>query len=149
MDTRIRIPPESCRGKRRAAGVRSTCASAAATRAAASARVTPARSSGRRTLASTRAQGIKVGSWNTKASRRPGTPTPANPVRHHCSRPTLGSIRLAISFSKVDLPQPEGPIRLTNSPGWMVRSIGASARTPLANTLSAPRISTGGIVTGG
>ena len=41
-------------------------------------------------------------------------------------------MRLAISLSSVLLPQPDGPIRVRNSPSAIVRSIGASPRVPLA-----------------
>ena len=37
--------------------------------------------------------------------------------------PEVALVRPEMSLSKVDLPQPEGPIRLTNSPLAMVRSI--------------------------
>ena len=37
--------------------------------------------------------------------------------------PEVALVRPEISLSNVDLPQPEGPIRLTNSPLAMVRSI--------------------------
>ena len=43
--------------------------------------------------------------------------------------PTVGSIRLAIRRSSVDLPQPDGPISDTNSPGATVRSTSTSAST--------------------
>src|SRR6266508_2955143 len=43
--------------------------------------------------------------------------------------------------SRVDLPQPDGPMRLTNSPSPMVRSMPSSAvtaATPVSNTLPTP-----------
>jgi hypothetical protein len=49
-----------------------------------------------------------------------------------------------MSLSNVLLPQPDGPMRVRNSPAAMVRSIGARARVPLGKTLSADRISTTG-----
>src|SRR4029077_14657565 len=52
--------------------------------------------------------------------------------------------------SSVDLPQPEGPIRDTNSPGWTSRSIAwrALVSPPVdVNTLSTPRNRTAAIVT--
>ena len=121
---------------------------ASATRLLLSAFGMRARSSGRRTFASTRAHGIRVGSWNTKASDRPLDPTRSNAPDHHRIRPSEGSIRLAMSLSSVLLPQPEGPMSVRNSPAAMVRSIGASARVPLGNTLSADRISTTGAPSG-
>jgi len=63
--------------------------------------------SGRRTLVRPRPR-IRVGSWNTKASERFAAPTFSNPRGHHKMRPSVGSIRLAISLSNVLLPQPDG-----------------------------------------
>src|SRR5690242_11017275 len=53
-------------------------------------------------------------------------------------------MRLAISLSSVLLPQPDGPIRVRNSPSAIARSIGASPRAPLAKTFSADSTSTAG-----
>jgi len=36
--------------------------------------------------------------------------------------PAVGSSRLPMSLRKVDLPHPDEPISVTNSPGWTVRS---------------------------
>src|SRR6266702_4921278 len=47
--------------------------------------------------------------------------------------PSLGSSRPAIMLSKVDLPQPEGPTRTTNSPSSISRSMSLS-------TSSAPNL---------
>ena len=43
--------------------------------------------------------------------------------------PELRSVRPARQLSAVDLPQPEGPSRATNSPRWMLRCRSASAAT--------------------
>ena len=75
------------------------------------------RRSGSQTLPKTVAHGISVGSWKTK----PISPS-GRPVRRRCRRtasrcvPAVGSPRPAMIRSTVDLPQPEGPSRLTNSP---------------------------------
>src|SRR5580693_388219 len=45
--------------------------------------------------------------------------------------PDDGAARPAMSLSSVDFPQPDGPSRLTNSPGKIVRSMPASAAVPL------------------
>src|SRR5690606_6044497 len=42
-------------------------------------------------------------------------------------RPSVGSMRSAMRRISVVLPQPEGPMRLTNCPPWMVRSASCSA----------------------
>ena len=68
------------------------------------------------------------------ASRRappPGRPSRsrgrAAPDGRSCRRPrpcpSVGSTRSPITRSSVDLPQPDGPISETNSPGWRSRSM--------------------------
>src|SRR5882724_4841436 len=52
--------------------------------------------------------------------------------------PEDGAASPAISLSMVDFPQPDGPSRLTNSPGRIVRSTPAMAVTPLAKVLKIP-----------
>lgn len=83
---------------------------------------TPARSSGRRTLDSTVAQGISVASWNTKDTAA---------VVWVWTRPPVGDSKPATILSKVLLPQPEGPSKVTNSPGSMRSDTGVKARVPL------------------
>jgi hypothetical protein len=41
--------------------------------------------------------------------------------------PAVGVTKPAIALSSVDFPQPEGPSRLKNSPGPMLRSMFSSA----------------------
>jgi NitT/TauT family transport system ATP-binding protein len=48
---------------------------------------------------------------------------------------------------EIDLPQPEGPIRETNSPGWTSRSLASSASTfPRSKRFESPAIETAGSV---
>src|SRR5215207_9890413 len=57
-------------------------------------------------------------------------------------------MRSPMSRSNVDLPQPDGPIRETNSPPPMERSMSSSARTPPArspNVLPTPARRTAGV----
>src|SRR6266404_1397151 len=57
--------------------------------------------------------------------------------------PVVGSSKPAMMRKSVDLPQPDAPIRHTNSPVGMVRSTGASATTsssPNAKRLVTPRM---------
>src|ERR1700684_3056 len=57
--------------------------------------------------------------------------------------PVVGSSKPAIMRSSVDFPQPDAPIRQTNSPCGMVRSTGASASTSsssIAKRLVTPRM---------
>ena len=59
-----------------------------------------------------------------------------SPAPRHCDRcRCVGSVRPAISRSAVDLPQPEGPSSVTNSPGRTSRLKRSSATTPLAKIL--------------
>src|SRR5262245_42910547 len=61
--------------------------------------------------------------------------------------PAVGSSKPATMRSKVDLPQPEAPIRHTNSPCPIVRSTRASASispSPTAKRLVTPRIDSSG-----
>ena len=55
--------------------------------------------------------------------------------------PSLGSSRPAIILSKVDLPQPDAPTKIKNSPGATSISIffkTSTALSPLPNTLRIP-----------
>ena len=45
------------------------------------------------------------------------------------TRPALGRSRPAARWSSVDLPEPDGPMTETNSPGSMVSETLVSART--------------------
>src|SRR5262249_47796627 len=60
----------------------------------------------------------------------------------HDTVPCVGSIKPATKRSAVDLPQPDGPSRETNSPGLRSRSKRSSATTPLAKVLLTPRSET-------
>ncbi len=71
-------------------------------------RETPFRRSGSQTLSKTVAQGISVGSWKTK----PILPAPFG----HSTIPFDAVLNPAMMRSAVDLPQPDGPSRLTKSP---------------------------------
>ncbi len=61
-------------------------------------------------LAATVSHGNRAGSWNISATRRPPVTT--------C--PQVGESSPATSESSVLLPQPEAPIRQTNSPSATV-----------------------------
>src|ERR1700761_5243428 len=52
--------------------------------------------------------------------------------------PSVGAARPAISRSRVDLPQPDAPRRLTNSPGMIFRSTPVKAVVPVANVFEIP-----------
>src|SRR5262249_23869386 len=112
---------------------RPTRARAASTRAGAFGS-SPANFSGRRTFAATVAQGISVGSWNTKPMRR-GPAALAASASSHSTVPLVGSLQPPMMRSAVDWPQPDGPSNDTNSPGRTLRSRRSSATTPFAKVL--------------
>src|SRR5262249_9099227 len=60
----------------------------------------------------------------------------------HSSVPDVGSPRPAIMRSAVDLPQPDGPSRLTNSPWATSIDMFCSATVPFENTFETPRSET-------
>ena len=142
IETRMRMPPDSSRGKARPNSLSPTRPIAATTRARALSTGTPLRPSGRIALSNTEAHGISVGSWNTKPMRL----SPAACAREagHSTAPSLGSLKPAMIRSAVDLPQPEGPRSDMNSPVRTSKSRPASARVPLGNALPTPRSATSG-----
>src|SRR5215510_3716018 len=74
-------------------------------------------------------------------------PGPVTGLPCTVTSPLVGSSKPATMRSKVDLPQPDAPIRQTNSPRAMVRSTRASASispSPTAKRLVTPRIASSG-----
>ena len=53
------------------------------------------------------------------------------------TRPAVGTTSPVISLMMVDLPEPEGPTRKTNSPSSTVKETPFNARVPLSYTFSA------------
>ena len=141
IETRMRMPPESSRGKTWPNSSRPTRPSAASTRAAAALPAgVPASLSGSSTLSKTVAHGISVGSWKTKPIR---LSLPAGAAAcGHSTAPCVGSVSPAMMRKAVDFPQPEGPSSARNSPARTSRSRPASARVPLGNVLPTPRSAT-------
>src|SRR2546421_2745152 len=93
---------------------------------------------GRNTLANAVAHGISVGSWNTKPigwELRPGARAPLLQT----ISPRVGSASAAIRRNAVDLPQPEGPSKDTNSRSRIDKSKSASATTEFGNVFPTPR----------
>ena len=70
--------------------------------------------------------------------RRSGRPTASRSCRRSASP------RPAMMRSAVDLPQPDGPSRLTNSPWPISSDMFCSATVPLEKTLETPRSETSG-----
>ena len=94
------------------------------------------RSTARCTFSKQVSQGSSEWFWNTTARSGPGA---AISRLSQSSTPLVGRVRPAIRLSSVDLPQPEWPIRVTNSPCSTLRSISRRAwKRPLrlANTIS-------------
>src|SRR5262249_9566235 len=89
------------------------------------------------TCAATVAQGIRVGSWNTKPRPRELSGCTACACGHS-TMPVVGALRPAMMRNAVDLPQPDGPSRETNSPVRTAKSRRSSATTPLAKDLPTP-----------
>ena len=97
------------------------------------------------TLASAVAQGISVGSWKTKPRSRCGLPDASWLVVGHSIVPEDGAPSPATMRSKVDLPQPDGPSRLMNSPVPRWRLTSRTASVPLANCFETCRTETSGL----
>ncbi len=83
-------------------------------------------SSGSSTFFRTVRHSIRAGAWNTypycRSRRASSAVRPAM-----SSSPPVGCSRSAIRRSRVVFPQPLGPIRLMNSPFWMLRLASFSA----------------------
>ena len=128
IETRCRIPPDSWPGTDFSNPLSPTSSISACTRSAAADSGRPSTSSGSMTLRSTERQGSRAASWNAM----PSSPR----LRNSCGVapriwmiPSSGSSRPAISRSRVDLPQPDGPIRAMNSPRAMSSDTLSSATT--------------------
>src|SRR5438105_3480199 len=98
----------------------------------AEARSSPNTSLGSSTFSSTVRHGKRTEVWNMTPTSRRGPLTRRPPTR---ISPVLGSSSPPISLSSVDLPQPLGPTKETNSPGWMSTLTARSASRPVGKTL--------------
>src|SRR5882757_1984445 len=79
-------------------------------------------------------------------------PGPVTGLPSTVTSPVVGSSKPATMRSKVDLPQPEAPMRKTNSPWSIVTSMRPSASTspsPTWKRLVTPRIATCGRLASG
>ena len=77
-------------------------------------------------LSATVSEGNRAKRWNTTVRRGPAGPAGLPSTR---TSPPLGASSPAAIIISVDLPQPEGPTTVTNSPLPMARSHGSSAAT--------------------
>src|SRR5688572_7235857 len=143
MPTRCFMPPEISSGYLVAAGSSPTSASAAAVRAFSCAllSVSPnTRSTASITFPAQVSQGSSEWFWNTTPRSGPG---PAISLLASSRCPAVGRSSPARRFSSVDLPQPEWPISVTNSPLATVRLMSrrASKRIP-RRSKTMPTVST-------
>src|SRR5690348_4589342 len=126
--TRCRMPPDSWCGRLAPNPVRCTVSSSSPVRWRRSALPRPRARSASSTLPAAVSHGNSAGSWNMNATRAPPVAT----------SPDVGCSSPATSDSRVDLPQPEAPMRQVNSPGGTSSETWSSARTavlPRPNTL--------------
>src|SRR6185437_1435244 len=117
-------------------------ASAFLTRASTSARGAPRRRRPKATLSKTLSQKKLASCWNT-APMPVGT-VPLSALPSNVTVPAVAAVMPDNRSSSVDLPQPEGPTTVKNSPRVTSRSIGPSACTSGCpswprNTLVTPR----------
>src|SRR5258708_7562997 len=96
----------------------------------------PKTSIGSSTFSSTVRQGNSTEVWNITPTSRRGPLTLRPPT---VISPVLGSSRPPMSFRSVDLPQPLGPTKETNSPGWISTLTPRSASSPDGKTLLTAR----------
>ncbi len=138
MATRCRSPPESWSGKLAARSARPSPSSAfrLATRALRAG--VPSSSSGSATFSAAVSPGRRLKSWNTKPMERRRSRALAlrDILVSSCPQtqtsPLLGSSRLPAMVSRVDLPEPLGPMTATIAPASTRRSIPSSACTSVA-----------------
>ena len=120
--TRARCPPDSVAGSRRPIPSSPAAASAVSRRAA---RSGVPRGSPNPRLPATDRCGNSTSSWNSSPIRRlwvgrPVTSRPSSPTRPVMVK-AAGSVP-TIAARAVDLPQPDGPMRVSTSPGVTVTS---------------------------
>ena len=125
--TRCRMPPDSSCGRLPAKLPRCTTSSSSPAWRRRSALGAPLARRASSTFLAAVSHGNRAGSWNMSAGRWP-------PVE---ISPDVGASSLATRFSSVLLPQPDAPIRQTNSPGATSRdsrSRASSADAPRPKT---------------
>lgn len=90
-------------------------------------KLTSARSEGSITLLKTLRHGSNAGLWNAMPTIFKGLSTSLPPTT---TPPALGRRKPLINLSIVDFPQPDGPTKATNSPGWIVKFTCCRASSP-------------------
>ena len=81
------------------------------------------------TFLRTESQGNSEYCWNTTPRSDPGR---VMGLPSSIASPSVGLTKPATMLSRVDLPQPEGPISETNSPGWTLSETSLTATTALS-----------------
>ncbi len=104
-------------------------------------RETPRALSPKARLSNTDRCGYRAGCWKTMATSRRCGATRVMSRPSNQTLPPLGESSPAISRNSVLLPEPDGPRTTSNSPGWMVRSIGWRAAISPGNTFASCRSS--------
>ena len=135
MARRWRCPPERTPGAFSALSPSPSRSSRSRARDSACLRPVPATTAGSVTFSSTLMPSSRLKNWNTipmclrriRASSFSSLPTSDSPAT--AMSPSLGVSSPATMFSRVDLPQPDGPMTATNSPCVIVMSTPRSART--------------------
>ena len=126
MPTRCCMPPESCHTGASPKPCNPTSASFSSATARWVLRGRPRRRRPRATLSRTLSQGISACFWNTTPR---SAPAPCTGWPFSRMRPAEASVKPAMQFSSVVLPQPEAPKATTSSPGAMCRSTPLRAST--------------------
>ncbi len=123
--TRCCMPPDSSPGVERANSASPIISSSAMAFSCRVTLSTPANFNPMATLSITDRHGRSVYSWKTNAARFGSGFFSALPPTS--TSPRVGFSRPPMQCSKVDFPQPLGPITVTSSPSPMVRSTSSSA----------------------
>src|SRR6478752_3359881 len=127
MLTRWRWPPESWCGRFARACPRPTRSSRAAARSPAARAVPPRRRWVITSCSTAVREGRRLGCWkmmpilSRRSAVRPESGNPPASSPSTTTRPAVGRTRVAATASRDDLPDPEGPIRDTNSPACTLR----------------------------
>ncbi len=133
--TRCCCPPESSLGRCPARSRSPTRSSTSRTSARAGRR--PASRSGRATFCSALSEGSRLNAWKTKPIRVRRSKVsfrslrPVSSVSPRNTWPPVGRSRPAVHWSRVDLPEPDGPMTAVNVP------LGTSRLTP-SSAVTAP-----------
>ena len=135
--TRCCSPAESWSGRWRSLPVSSTRAMTSRMRSRSSPRLAsrPAIVKGRAMFSRTSSSGIRLKAWNTNPVRSRRRRVASSSDRRLMSRPSkttvpvVGRSRPPRSWRSVLFPEPEGPMRATNSPGWTARETPFRAST--------------------